>query len=61
MLSEKNFFSSFSINSRTFEDSDAGSTILFQIKVFGGKIKKITLAICLIKITARSSLGLFSN
>ena len=52
VLSEKVFFSLFCTSFRTFNESDLGSTILFQIKVFFGKIKGTTLAIYLIKITA---------
>ena len=34
---------------------DAGKIILFQIKVFGGKINSVTVTTYLIKVTARSS------
>ena len=57
----KNLSSSFSTSSRCFSEFGAGNTILFQVKVFGGKINGTTLAMCLIKITARSSFTISRN
>ena len=52
---EGGLFSWFSVNSRTFSKSEAGNTILLQVKVLNGKINGTTLAMHLIKITACSS------
>lgn len=52
---EGGLFSWFSINSRTFSESEAGNTILLQVKVLNGKINGTALAMHLIKINARSS------
>ena len=61
MFSEKVFPSSFSTNSRTFSEFDAGNTIFFQIKVFGEKVNGATVTMYLIKIAARSSLTRLIN
>ena len=43
LLSKKVFFRSFSTSSRRFSELDTHNTILFQLKVFGRKIKETTL------------------
>ena len=43
LLSEKVVFRSFSTSSRRFSELDTHNTILFQLKVFGRKIKETTI------------------
>ena len=50
------FLGSFTTSSARFSEFDAGSVILFQVKVFSRNIKKTTLARYFIKVTVRPSL-----
>ena len=50
------FFNGFTANPASFREFDARNTILFQIKVFGRKLKVATLTRSFIKVNARPSL-----
>ena len=54
-ITKIDFLKSFTASSERFSEFDAGNVILFQIKIFGKKIKEAYLVMYFIKITAYPS------